>query len=220
MKSAMAILALTNCVFVAAQTDECDAGGTGGDSCAVSSTYTANNGLCDEYPSNNSPLFGSCPVGSDCTDCGTGRRRSTGWGCGWTDENTSGYISGVMGGSIAAAVIGLILVVVVALPLCCGLIKQFAKIIAIVAIVVSVMIMVLPLLISMGACGGPVDDACIRCNGCTEGDREALDVSCKALGIIAVYFAGFGWLAILLGITAMGMSCCIFCGCCQMKADT
>merc|ERR1712127_465685 len=163
-------------------------------------------------------------MGTDCTDCGTGRRRAGSgsiWGgCFWTDDNTSAYTSGVMGGSIAAAIVGIILVVVVALPLCCGILKQFAKIIAIVVIVVSILVMVLPLLISMGACGGPVDDACVECGGCTESQRSSLEDSCKALGILIVYFAGFGWLGIILGITAMGMSCCIFCGCCAMKADT
>lgn len=155
------------------------------------------------------------------------------WNCNaWSEEDRNDYIARLVVGPIVGVVIAFIMLILTALPLCCGVMKAQGRIIAMIAIPLSLLAMFMPLFLSLGTCEPFVEDLCKGCkdqNGDPSCDnvnpltnktpRQELDESCTAIGIIVAYFF-WGWAAVVLGVIAMGLSCCIFCGCCQMKEDT
>lgn len=156
------------------------------------------------------------------------------WECQqWSQSDTDEFVAKLMVGPIVGIVLGLIMVILTALPLCCGVMKAQGKIIAIVGIIVGLIAILIPMLLSMGACGTFIDNICDNCK--TQGGesscdvkndyqvqttRQALEDSCAALGFLLVYLAAYGWAAVILGVVAMSLSCCILCGCCKMKDET
>lgn len=194
-------------------------------SCANTCVW-ANDNACDE------PTV--CSPGTDCADCGADyttnphRRRGSGHlpagtyipACAWTDDNTDDFVAKIMAGSIIAAVLGVIFVVIVSLPLCCGIIKAQAKIIAGVMIGLGIFICFIPYIASLSACDPVADDICSACSwGCTDQQKTEIETRCNAIGAYAVYVYAYGWLSVILGITAAALSCCILCKCCKMGED-
>merc|ERR1719336_816523 len=111
--------------------------------------------------------------------------------------------------------------------------KAQGKIIAIVGIIIGLLAILLPMLLSFGACSTFIENLCNNCKddqGTSSCDikndyqvkttREVLQDSCGALGFLLVYFAAYGWAAVVLGVVAASLSCCILCGCCKMKDET
>lgn len=157
------------------------------------------------------------------------------WNCSqWTDEDTSEFIQALLVGPIIGIVLGLIMSIVASLPLCFGVMKAHGKIIAIIGILIGFVAILMPLFLSFGSCTSFVDGLCASCktddggNSCDEPDpwnqdgktvRQQFDDACGALGVLLVYLAGYGWAAVVLGIVAAALSCCILCGCCKMKDE-
>eukprot|EP00440_Ansanella_granifera_P001372 gb/GFBE01001479.1/.p1 GENE.gb/GFBE01001479.1/~~gb/GFBE01001479.1/.p1 ORF type:complete len:175 (+),score=50.22 gb/GFBE01001479.1/:1-525(+) len=126
-------------------------------------------------------------------------------------------IFGVIGG-----LLGLIFVVLSAVPLCCGAMKGAAKPIAAASIVVGILACFVPLIGAGIAAAGAVSTVCdsdCYSNGCTDEEKQALNEILSAYGVVAAYFLGLGWLAIILGIVAASLGCCILCKCCKMKDE-
>lgn len=157
------------------------------------------------------------------------------WNCSeWTAEDTSEFTAKLFTGPIIGIALGLIMTLIASLPLCCGVMKAQGKIIAMIGIPIGILAILMPLFLSMGACTSFVENLCDNCktdggkNSCDEQDpfnqnkthREGLSDACAALGILLVYIGGHGWAAIVLGIVAASLSCCILCGCCKMKEET
>eukprot|EP00434_Breviolum_minutum_P029724 symbB.v1.2.026278.t1/scaffold2613.1/size83683/1 len=74
----------------------------------------------------------------------------------------------------------------------------------------------------MGSCGPFVDAICdMRCsdNQCTESEKQVMLDGCNILGFIFAYTVAFGWVAVVLGIVAASLACCVCCQCCKAKLD-
>merc|ERR1719321_1157779 len=141
--------------------------------------------------------------------------------CSWTDADTDDYVAKITVFSVLGLLMGLGLVVATSLPLCCGMMKGPAKIIAGVAISLGIFICFLPALGGMIVGAASVDAACDRCvGGCKGDDKKNLTDSMSGLGILVAYFNGMlGFVALILGIVAASLGCCICCKCCKMKDE-
>lgn len=156
--------------------------------------------------------------------------------CGiWTSETTADYAATLVVGAIVGIVIALLMVILTALPLCCGVMKAQGKIIAMVGIPMGIIACFIPLFISLGSCPGFVDNKCAECKkegiNCSDTYPDIINTTsrtyekyftdmCHGLGFLIAYVGAWGWTAVVMGITAAALSCCILCGCCKMKADT
>ena len=65
----------------------------------------------------------------------------------------------------------------------------------------------------------PTAEADVNHSGCSEKDKSDAKDAVGALGILVAYLHGFGFLVVILGITASALGCCICCKCCKMKDD-
>eukprot|EP00930_Biecheleria_cincta_P021782 TRINITY_DN1603_c0_g1_i3.p1 TRINITY_DN1603_c0_g1~~TRINITY_DN1603_c0_g1_i3.p1 ORF type:complete len:189 (+),score=34.31 TRINITY_DN1603_c0_g1_i3:58-624(+) len=140
--------------------------------------------------------------------------------CSWSKKNEDDYVAAIMVFSILGIVFSLITVIVASLPLCCGIMKPIGTIIAVVAIVVGIISIFLPAVGGMVSGTGAVNQLCDSCaGGCSEQDKKNATDAMNALGILIAYLAAFGWAAIILGIVAAALGCCICCKCCKMKDD-
>jgi len=153
----------------------------------------------------------------------------------WSQSETDELVAKLITGSIIGIVLGLIMTLLASLPLCCGVMKAQGKIIAMIGIPVGILCCFMPLFLSLGGCSSFVETLCENCpvngdesksscdepemQGSTRTYRDVISDACHALGILIVYFGGYGWAAVILGIVAASLSCCILCGCCKMKEE-
>lgn len=150
----------------------------------------------------------------------------------WSQEDTDEFTASLIVGPIIGIVVGLIMTILTSLPLCCGVMKNQGRIIAMIGIPLGILAILIPLFFSFGACATFIENICDNCendNGESACDieddynnkttRQVLEEGCGALGIIVVYLAAYGWAAVILGIVAASLSCCILCGCCKMKEE-
>jgi len=132
------------------------------------------------------------------------------------------YAGSLIGGAIGGIVLGLLMIILVSLPLCCGILKQYGKVIGAIGIVLGIVALAIPFLGSMGSCGPFVDAICdMRCadNQCTEAEKQIMLDGCNILGFIFAYTVAFGWVAVVLGIVAASLACCVCCQCGKAKLD-
>lgn len=157
------------------------------------------------------------------------------WNCTeWSQEDTDEFVGKMIVGPVVGIALGAIMVILASLPLCCGVMKAQGRIIAMIGIPVGILACLMPLFLSMNGCGTFIDNLCTNCeddNGNSSCDqvnpnsptdktfREEIDEGCHALGFLVAYLLAYGWAAVVLGITAAALSCCILCGCCKMKDD-
>lgn len=137
--------------------------------------------------------------------------------CNWTQEDTDNLVAAILGGSITGVVIGLVMTVLASLPLCCGVMKEKGKQIATTAMINGIVVCFIPAITGFVVGASIVDKMCDRCGTCSDADKEAAQTHVGVAGVIVAYVHGFGWLALILGITAASLSCCICCNCCKMK---
>merc|ERR1719253_1438864 len=98
--------------------------------------------------------------------------------------------------------------------------KPAANAIAGIAIAFGIVAIFLPAVGGMVSGTGAVNRLCDTCaGGCTEQDRMNATNAMNALGIIIAYIGAMGWSAIICGIVASSLGCCICCKCCKMKDD-
>jgi len=156
-----------------------------------------------------------------------------GLACDWTQEDADAWVNSLVAGCIVGAVFALIAVVAGSLPLCCGLMKPQGKIIAAVVIAVGIFICFVPLIAAKASADQGVTKMCDhceaadcttgwnnqRCTSCTDDDRAKAKEAVTALGALVAYLLAYGWLCVILGITASGIGCCILCKCCKMKDE-
>jgi len=139
--------------------------------------------------------------------------------CSWTQEDTDTLVGALIGGCVGGIVIALIVTVLPSLPLCCGVFNSRAKIIAGVSLCLGLLCCLVPAITGFLVGANVVDKACSRCGTCTDADRTILQSHVGAAGVIVAYVAAFGWVAVILGIIAATLSCCVCCGCCKMRED-
>eukprot|EP00928_Gymnodinium_smaydae_P063686 TRINITY_DN4718_c0_g6_i1.p1 TRINITY_DN4718_c0_g6~~TRINITY_DN4718_c0_g6_i1.p1 ORF type:complete len:177 (+),score=36.12 TRINITY_DN4718_c0_g6_i1:73-603(+) len=137
-----------------------------------------------------------------------------------TQEDWDAWYASIVTGSVIGCVIAIAVTILAALPLCGGILKPQGKIIAIVAIALGIFMCFVPMISGMAASGSAVSNICDKCStGCTDDERKALGDGFAALGVIAAYTAGMGWLAMIMGIVASALGCCICCNCCKMAPE-
>jgi len=140
--------------------------------------------------------------------------------CSVEQKDTDAWYSQIMVGSIIGGLLAIVLTVVAALPLCCGIMKAQAKIIAGISIFLGIFFIFVPMIAGMAASSSITDTVCTNCaNGCTDEERKAIGDFFSALGVLAAYIGAFGWLALIFGIVAATLGCCICCKCCKMKDE-
>jgi hypothetical protein len=145
--------------------------------------------------------------------------------CAWTDEDSEEFYSMLVVGTVIGAIFSIICIVLASLPLCCGIVKPKANIIAAVVITIGIIACFVPAITGKAQADGAVNKMCDRCEadvhhtGCTNKERSDAQDAVGALGILVAYVHGFGFMVVILGITASAMGCCICCKCCKMKDD-
>lgn len=145
--------------------------------------------------------------------------------CGeWTSSDADNFVARCMAGVAAGIVLSIVFTAIAATPLCCGYCKEYGKIIAGLSLGIGLVSIVCPLFGALGACAGVVADVCSDCtgagaSGCTAEEEAAILDGCNGLGVLYVYTAAFGFIAVIMGIVSSALACCIFCGCCKMKKD-
>lgn len=157
-------------------------------------------------------------------------------GCEWIDSDQEKYVEKLLMGSfIGAAVAGALLIAASAI-MCCGcyadsVIHHTGKF-GMFLIFTALLCAVIPAMSSFGACKSVDDDICDECykasknstnatpeEPCTLETRQAIEDACQALGLLVVYIAAYGWLAVILGSIASSMGCCAAFGCCACHLD-
>jgi len=150
-----------------------------------------------------------------------------GLSCTWSDADTEEFYSMLMIGTILGALFGIVCVVLGALPLCCGIMKPQAKIVAGIIIGIGIFICFIPAITGAAQGSAAVDKMCDRCkestnrydSDCSDKDKEEAKEAISALGVIVAYIHAFGFVVVILGITAATFGCCILCKCCKMKEE-
>ena len=148
-----------------------------------------------------------------------------GLSCEWTDKDSEEFYGMLIVGTVIGALFGIICCVFACLPLCCGVMKPQAKIIAGVVMAIGIFICFIPGITGKAQGDGAVDKMCERCEAqpnagkCTEDDKTKAKDAVGALGVLVAYIHAFGFVVIILGITAAVMGCCICCKCCKMADE-
>lgn len=230
MRAVLAALAAAACarsairgaaaVTIVQEQDPCDRGaehveGVWGSCNAVGNISGGTEGHCDEDPG----WFGTslCSPGTDCDDCGSGRRRGK-VSCYWKDfERKEEYEAQIYNIPLITIVVEALMIALITLPLCFFMLQRLASYIAASGILIGILCVFTPEIVATVLCGSYVDDACESCGFCTNGDRSGLSSSCRWSGMWHLYVTLTGLLFIIAGITAAGMGTCIFCGCCAMN---
>eukprot|EP00931_Biecheleriopsis_adriatica_P065003 TRINITY_DN3963_c0_g1_i4.p1 TRINITY_DN3963_c0_g1~~TRINITY_DN3963_c0_g1_i4.p1 ORF type:complete len:187 (+),score=36.42 TRINITY_DN3963_c0_g1_i4:77-637(+) len=135
------------------------------------------------------------------------------------------YLAAVLIGVLIASILAMLNVIGASVPLCCGpgvgFVKKNKALVATAIIILGILCILVPLFASMGACGTAVGAVCDACDtSCTDKDREDLTNLCNAFGFILVYTAGYGFVAVVLGIVGASLGCCICCSCCKLKDES
>eukprot|EP00928_Gymnodinium_smaydae_P063684 TRINITY_DN4718_c0_g3_i2.p1 TRINITY_DN4718_c0_g3~~TRINITY_DN4718_c0_g3_i2.p1 ORF type:complete len:199 (+),score=43.62 TRINITY_DN4718_c0_g3_i2:64-597(+) len=140
--------------------------------------------------------------------------------CETTQEDWDAWYSSIVVGSVIGGVIAVLVTILAALPLCCGILKPQGKIIAGAVIALGIFMIFVPMISGMAASGTAVSNICGKCgNGCTAEEEKAIGDGFAALGVLAAYTGGMGWLALIMGIVASALGCCICCNCCKMAPE-
>eukprot|EP00928_Gymnodinium_smaydae_P063682 TRINITY_DN4718_c0_g2_i3.p1 TRINITY_DN4718_c0_g2~~TRINITY_DN4718_c0_g2_i3.p1 ORF type:complete len:175 (+),score=43.61 TRINITY_DN4718_c0_g2_i3:70-594(+) len=140
--------------------------------------------------------------------------------CDTTQEDWDAWYSSIVVGSVIGGVIAILVTILAGLPLCCGIMKAQGKIIAGVTIVLGIFMIFVPMISGMAASGTAVSNICGKCgSGCTAEEEKAIGDGFAALGVLAAYTGGMGWLALIMGIVASALGCCICCKCCKMAPE-
>lgn len=145
--------------------------------------------------------------------------------CSWSDKDSEQFYALLIVGTAIGAIFGTICTVLTALPLCCGIMKPQAKIISGVCMAIGIFICFIPAITGKAQADAAVEKMCERCateaysRPCTDKERTDAKDQVSALGIFVAYLHGFGFVVVILGVTASVMACCICCKCCKMKDD-
>lgn len=145
--------------------------------------------------------------------------------CTWTKKDEDDWVAGLVAGCIVGALFALIAIVIAALPLCCGIMKPQGKIIAGVCMFIGIFMCFVPAIAAKASGDSAITKFCDRCAAepghgeCTEKDKQQAKDGVAALGIIVAYLLAYGWVTVILGITAAALSCCICCKCCKMADE-
>jgi len=146
--------------------------------------------------------------------------------CSWTDKDSETFYGMLIVGTVIGTLFGIICCVFACLPLCCSIMKPQAKIIAWVVILIGIFICFIPGITGKAQGDAAVNKMCERCDAdannagkCSEDDKTKAKDAVGALGVIVAYMHGFGFVVVILGVTAAIMGCCICCKCCKMKDD-
>lgn len=148
-----------------------------------------------------------------------------GLSCSWTDKDTEEFHGMLIIGSVIGTLFAIICIVFASLPLCAGIMKPQAKIVASVAISIGIFVCFIPAITGKAQADAAVNKMCERCSadpthsGCTADEKSKAKEAVGALGVIVAYIHGFGFLVVVLGITAAALGCCICCKCCKMKEE-
>jgi len=148
-----------------------------------------------------------------------------GLSCTWTDKDSEEFYAMLIIGTVIGLLFAIICIVFACLPLCGGIMKPQAKIIAGVAIAIGIIVCFIPAITGKAQADAAVNKMCDRCAadptnaGCSEQDKSDAKEAVGALGIIVAYVHGFGFLVVVLGVTAAALGCCICCKCCKMKEE-
>jgi hypothetical protein len=148
-----------------------------------------------------------------------------GLACSWTDKDSEEFYGMLIIGTVIGALFSIICIVVACLPLCAGIMKAQAKIVAGVVIAIGIFVCFIPAITGKAQADAAVNKMCERCeadvnhSGCSEVDKSDAKDAVGALGIIVAYVHGFGFMVVILGITAAALGCCICCKCCKMKDE-
>jgi len=128
---------------------------------------------------------------------------------------------------LVAVIFGIIMTILMALPVCCGVGKNAMpiknwKIVAGVCMGISIFIIFIPAIASTASTHAAIDDFCDRCSsthtgGCRQVDKDNARAVITGYGMIIGYTAGFGFVAVILGIVGASLACCICCEQCHMK---
>jgi len=150
--------------------------------------------------------------------------------CSWTEKDSEEFYGMLIIGTIIGALFTIIAVVMACLPLCGGLMKPQAKIIAGIAIFIGIFCCFIPAITGKAQADAAVTKMCDRCaasaatpgswdTACTADDEAKAKEAVGALGILVAYIHAFGFVVIILGITAAALGCCICAKCCKMKEE-
>lgn len=144
--------------------------------------------------------------------------------CSWTDDDNKELIASLLGGCLAGVAIAIIMTILASLPLCCGVMKAQGKFIATLAILLGLLCCITPAITGFAVGANVVDKSCDRCaavgqGSCSESDKASMQAFVGIGGLMTAYVYGFGWAALILGVAAASLGCCICCKCCKMKDE-
>jgi len=148
-----------------------------------------------------------------------------GLSCSWTDKDSEDFYGMMIVGTVIGVLFAMMCIVFACLPLCAGMMKPQAKIIAGIVIAIGIIVCFIPAITGKAQADAAVNKMCDRCaadpshRGCTADDKTKGKEAVGALGIIVAYVHGFGFLVVILGVTAAALGCCICCKCCKMKEE-
>lgn len=146
--------------------------------------------------------------------------------CEWKEKDVDSFVKKILVTSSCANVLGFVLQVIISGPLCCGCGRDYLTegwscrlyALGLTVIVGGIITALIPLFGVKGACMSVDDDICDNCadsgNPCDAAMRTAIQDTCEAVGILAVYLYGYGWAAIVNGVIASCLACCAMCKCC------